>query len=89
MNLGAGLIDIVDSCLPIGDPWIFLMSGKLNLVTATTLQPRRMTVPHNGAAMIADRSGSYQPVLASNVLWSDAGGNCDRADVSIKKMIAG
>ena len=39
----------------IGGAWIFLMSAKPNPETVAMTQPTRITVPHNPAAMIANR----------------------------------
>ena len=71
----------------IGDASIFLMSDKPKPATAAMPHPTRMTVPHNAAAMIANRRGpitvvSYCPLEPG--CWEFY----YRADVSIKKMIA-
>src|SRR5271156_3338084 len=44
-----------------GAAWVFLMSAKPKPATAAMTQPRRMTVPHNAAAIIPNRCGFIIP----------------------------
>src|ERR1700730_3669353 len=67
----------------IGGAWVFLMSANPNPETAAMTQPTRITVPHNPAAMIANRRGLM--ALSSPLFCSEA---CDGTDLSDQKMIA-